>query len=68
MGIVQVLHVQKRSCQGRYIFSVTFFVCLFDYIIDLKCKTTVPLSPFLTGRMFAEHTSDSSTNYDSFLN
>ena len=30
-----------------------------------------PLSPFLTGRMltlFAEHTSDSSTNYDSFLN
>ena len=32
--------------------------------------STQTLSPFLTGRMFlfAEHTSDSSMNYDSFLN
>ena len=35
-------------------------------VVDL---TSCPLNPFLTGRMFlAEHTSDTSTNYDSFLN
>ena len=42
--------------------GVTRFFTRFVYLFSL--------SPFLTGQMFlfAEHTLDSSTNYDSFLN
>ena len=38
---------------------------------DTPLGSVSALSPFLIGRMltlFAEHTSDTSTNYDSFLN
>ena len=63
-----------RKCCFLLLFLFSFFFLshhafFFPFFCVWPFRTRL-LSPFLTGQigLFAEHTSDSSTNYDSFLN